>query len=230
MPFNYSQITYPEVEMLPELVPLCKLIDQEIGWYPNNCLMNFYPDGQSTMGYHSDSMEELKPDTGVVVISLGAERVISFRNNLTEEIHRYEFKNGMLLYMSAEIQDDWCHGVRKQEGAGERISLTFRCVVEDVPEPVEQLPEPVEQSPEPIEQSPPRRSLWKSFFEGRLTPRLGKLMCSECGAPYSPDNMNICSSCGTNYCYECVWKLKKVETGYSHKWMCYCGGELRLGD
>lgn len=78
--YNYSGLTYPQTAMLDELTTICRKIRHEIGFLPNNCLLNYYCDGNSTMGYHSDTAEDLLKDTGVVIISLGAARHICYRS------------------------------------------------------------------------------------------------------------------------------------------------------
>ena len=128
--YDYSGITYPEVEMYSELIPICNKIEAEIGFLPNNCLLNYYPDGNSTMGYHSDSAKELKVGTGVAIISLGSTRYISFRSKVDKDIKfKYQLGCGGLLYMDKTIQDNWMHAIPKQGGAGERISLSFRNII-----------------------------------------------------------------------------------------------------
>ncbi|QDU07349.1 alpha-ketoglutarate-dependent dioxygenase AlkB [Gimesia aquarii] len=128
--YDYSGITYSQKEMLPELVPICERIQQEIGFLPNNCLMNYYPDGHSTMGFHSDSTDELMEDTGVVIVSLGSSRYISFRSKLDSKIKfKYLLNSGGLLYMQNEIQAQWMHAIPKDPAASERISLTFRWII-----------------------------------------------------------------------------------------------------
>ena len=128
--YNYSGISYPQIAMLKELKPICKKIEEIVGFMPNNCLMNYYPDGKSTMGYHSDSAEELKKETGVVIISLGCQRHISYRNKADKEIkYKYLLNNGALLYMERKVQDYWMHAIPKQNSVGERISLTFRHII-----------------------------------------------------------------------------------------------------
>ena len=128
--YDYSGITYPQIEMNSNLIPLCKTIETEIGYLPNNCQLNYYPDGNSTMGYHSDSAKELKSGTGVVIISLGSARYISFRNKIDKEVKfKYKLSSGGLLYMDKLIQEKWMHAIPKQNNAGERISLTFRYIV-----------------------------------------------------------------------------------------------------
>ena len=128
--YNYSDLTYPEIPMLQYLIPICKSIETTIGFYPNNCLMNYYLDGNSKMGYHSDSTEELKQNTGVVIISLGATRKISYRNKLNPECKvQYQLKNGALLYMNHRVQQKWMHAIPQAKNVGERISLSFRKIV-----------------------------------------------------------------------------------------------------
>lgn len=128
--YAYSGMNYPQVAMLAELIPICEQIHQELHFYPNNCLLNYYPDGSSSMGFHSDSSEELEKGTGVAIISLGAERTIVFRSKLNKVTEfSLDLKNGSLLYMPQQIQSEWLHAIPKASGVGERISLTFRLIV-----------------------------------------------------------------------------------------------------
>ena len=128
--YDYSGITYPQTDMFSALDSICKKIEADIGFLPNNCLMNYYLDGTSKMGYHSDSSEELKPGAGVAIISLGAERHISYRSKEDKEHKvKYLLKNGALLYMDKKVQDEWTHAIPKASGAGERVSLTFRHIL-----------------------------------------------------------------------------------------------------
>ncbi|MBV6625765.1 MAG: alpha-ketoglutarate-dependent dioxygenase AlkB [Rivularia sp. (in: Bacteria)] len=128
--YDYSNITYPQVEMHPVFIPICHKIAASLEFLPNNCLLNYYPDGNSSMGYHSDSAKELKIGTGVAIISLGCERYISFRSKADKEIKfQYLLASGILLYMDKAVQDNWMHAIPKQNSAGERISLSFRYIV-----------------------------------------------------------------------------------------------------
>lgn len=130
VPYDYSGMTYPQCEMLPILKSACDSIRQALGYEANNCLLNYYPDGNSSMGYHSDSSEELFEGTGVAIISVGAERQINYKNKADKSIiHRYSLKPGTLLYMDKQVQDDWLHAIPKQKDVGERISLTFRHII-----------------------------------------------------------------------------------------------------
>lgn len=129
-PYNYSGIVWPDAPFPDLLVPLLDRLAARLGYRSNNCLANYYPDGDASMGLHSDSTEELVEGTGIAVVSLGAERVITFRNQLDRQrIERYPLRSGSLLYMSAAMQRDWKHGIlASDQVAGGRISLTFRCL------------------------------------------------------------------------------------------------------
>jgi alkylated DNA repair dioxygenase AlkB len=128
--YDYSGITYPQIEMLAELQPICDRIYEKLHFYPNNCLLNYYLDGLSSMGFHSDSSEELSEGTGVAIVSLGVERTIVFRSKVDKSIEfSFNLRDGDLLFMPKSIQSEWLHGIPKAPGAGERISLTFRSII-----------------------------------------------------------------------------------------------------
>jgi alkylated DNA repair dioxygenase AlkB len=102
-------------------------IAKVIGFEPNNCLINYYLDGKSKMGFHSDQVDMLCDSTGIVIISLGDTRVFRFRNIKDKDVYKeYVLNPGSLFFMSSEIQSEWQHSVLK--GENERISLTFRKV------------------------------------------------------------------------------------------------------
>jgi alkylated DNA repair dioxygenase AlkB len=125
--YNYSQITYAETPLPSNLDAIKSDIAKVVGFEPNNCLVNYYLDGKSKMGFHSDQTDILCDSTGIVIVSLGDTRVFRFRNIKDREVRKdYILKPGSLFYMSSEIQDEWQHSVLK--GENERISLTFRKV------------------------------------------------------------------------------------------------------
>lgn len=128
--YDYSQMRYPETDMPPPLAAIALQLEHSLGFLPNNCLLNFYEDGLSSMGFHSDSSQELAPGTGVAIVSLGAERPIVFRSKADRSVETsYPLASGSLLYMAQEIQDHWLHAIPKVPDAGPRISLTFRRIV-----------------------------------------------------------------------------------------------------
>jgi len=67
--YDYSGKTYPYVPMprfLDGLIPDIKVL---IGFEPNNCLINLYHDGSSTMGFHSDNLKNDQTYTFVQIMS-----------------------------------------------------------------------------------------------------------------------------------------------------------------
>lgn len=127
-PYNYSGIEWPAAPLPERLAPVLDRVAEAVGWKPNNCLVNYYPSGDSTMGFHSDSTDNLAAGTGVAVVSLGAERVITFRRiddkSVTES---YRLRSGSLLCMTPEMQSIWRHAILAEAAvANGRISLTFR--------------------------------------------------------------------------------------------------------
>lgn len=128
VPYNYSGTGWPEAPVPDALVPVAATVAGAVGYEPNNCLANYYPTGNSTMGYHSDSVAELEPGTGISIVSLGATRTISFRREADRsEVHELVLLGGSLLHMTAAMQSAWRHAVLRAEGVSAgRISLTFR--------------------------------------------------------------------------------------------------------
>ena len=129
VPYNYSNMIYPAAPMPNYLSEIAESIEQELGWKPNNCLINNYVAGSSRMGFHADSTAELEPGTGVAIVSLGATRTLFFRRTDAPEIRwGCPLPPGSLLWMDDEVQAHWQHGITKEAGAAPRVSLTFRAL------------------------------------------------------------------------------------------------------
>lgn len=128
--YNYSQMFYPEVTFLDELKPLIVQIEKVLGFEPNNCLINFYENGQARMGWHSDQTDILYPQTGVAIVSLGSERILKFRKISDPEMTKeYLLASGSLLYMTQSVQKEWQHAIPKFATDQARMSLTFRKIL-----------------------------------------------------------------------------------------------------
>lgn len=79
------------------------------------------------MGYHSDQTDILVADTGIAIVSIGASRMLKFRNiENPEKCLTYELTPGSLVYMTQAIQSTWQHSIPKSDTDNGRISLTFR--------------------------------------------------------------------------------------------------------
>ena len=130
-PYNYSGMVYAATAMPDAILRLRDALTDAFPFAPNNCLVNYYVDGSSTMGFHADSILELASGTGVAIVSLGATRTLRFRRILERQVEfARPLPGGSVIYMPPEIQDAWKHGVSREVGAGARISLTFRQIAD----------------------------------------------------------------------------------------------------
>jgi|TARA_B110001469_G_C9548433_1_gene272155 alkylated DNA repair dioxygenase AlkB len=125
--FEYSgKIMKPK--KIPEIIKNLKLIiENKFNIVFDGILVNYYPNGNSSMGYHSDPVED-KWDTNFVVISFGDIRQFVFRKKDNKDIkYNYELNNGDLIYMFNNCQDKYEHSVRKNKKSNnERISFVFK--------------------------------------------------------------------------------------------------------
>jgi alkylated DNA repair dioxygenase AlkB len=125
--YNYSQIAYPYKEMPGMLSALAEQLEKRLHFLPNNCLINYYLDGQSKMGYHSDQTDILVEGTGIAIISLGETRSLKFKNIADpERFEEFSLPSGSLIYMTQEVQKEWMHAIPKSDTENGRMSLTFR--------------------------------------------------------------------------------------------------------
>ena len=128
--YQYSDMHYDQLAMPQSIKQLAVRIAEVIGYTPNNCLLNYYLDGDSKMGFHSDDTSQLTEGTGVTIISLGEVRNMIFKNKkLTDITVSYELTNGSLIYMSEDVQKHWLHAIPKSKTQLGRISITFRKLV-----------------------------------------------------------------------------------------------------
>ena len=126
-PYNYSQIVYPLQEFTENILEIINAIEELLGFRANNCLINYYENGNSTMGFHSDQTDILEPDTGIVIVSIGVTRTLRFRTIDDKSITRdFNLSSGSLIYMNNEVQHIWQHAVIRSETKNGRMSLTFR--------------------------------------------------------------------------------------------------------
>jgi alkylated DNA repair dioxygenase AlkB len=128
--YDYSGVSYDHKPMHSLLQPVCAKLAKTLGFEPNSCLINYYVDGRSKMGFHSDEIDNLEDGTKIIIISLGTERKLSFRSkaDYSQRI-QYLLPHGSLLYMSQRTQEFWSHAIKRANVTEGRISLTFRRIV-----------------------------------------------------------------------------------------------------
>lgn len=138
--YTYSKKRREPLPM-PDVVQALRLKAETLCQQPfNSALLNFYRDGQDSMGWHSDKEAELGAEPAVASFSFGAERWFSLRlnpkENLTmEKSIKLLLENGSLLFMGPGVQKHYQHALPKVSKAsntkpiGARINVTFRHVV-----------------------------------------------------------------------------------------------------
>lgn len=127
---------YSGVEMQPqpwtnELLIIKHRIEEFTQYSFNSVLLNFYRNGNDSMGWHSDDEKELGKNPAISSVSFGAERVFHFKHRNEKHLRKKVLlSNGSLLVMSGSTQHFWHHALPKTtQPIGERINLTFRNIV-----------------------------------------------------------------------------------------------------
>lgn len=130
-PFNYtySKIKRTALPWTNELLEIKHIVENNESTKFNSCLLNFYHDGDDGMGWHADNEKELKKNSVIASVSLGAERKFSFKHKKNKEKIDLILGNGSLLVMKEQIQNHWVHQLPKSKKVREpRINLTFRTI------------------------------------------------------------------------------------------------------
>jgi alkylated DNA repair dioxygenase AlkB len=125
--YRYSGVTHPSLPWPDYLADLRQRIEDAAGALFNSLLLNYYRDGNDSIGYHTDAEPELGINPIVPSLSLGASRRFLLRHMTTKELRTFDLTHGSLLIMAGTTQHHWQHSVPKtKEAVGERINLTFR--------------------------------------------------------------------------------------------------------
>lgn len=96
----------------------------------NSVLLNYYRNGQDSMGWHSDDEKELGLNPTIASLNLGETRRFLIRSK-HDKNHKTELllTHGSLLIMSGAMQHHWQHAVPKEmKKLNPRINLTFRWI------------------------------------------------------------------------------------------------------
>lgn len=100
----------------------------------NSALLNYYRDGQDSMGYHQDNEPELGQNPVIASLTFGAARRFQLKHITDKSIKRKDIslKSGSLLIMAGATQHYWKHQIPKTKiPIGPRLNITFR-VIKDV--------------------------------------------------------------------------------------------------
>ena len=134
-PYTYSGITMNPLPWTHLLEQVRKEVEEVCGERFNSVLLNYYRNEKDSMGLHSDDEPELGPRPTIASLSIGEERVLSFKpKNLPLEPASVALPSGSLLLMKGDTQHNWKHGVAKSSRRmGPRVNLTFRQILSKTP-------------------------------------------------------------------------------------------------
>ena len=127
--YSYSGINLNPLPWTKLLLEIRSAVEDKVGNVFNSVLLNYYRDGNDSMGFHSDDEKELGVCPTIASVSLGAERALIFKSKVDEsaKIVKVPLASGSLLLMKGETQHIYKHGIAKERrSVGPRVNLTFR--------------------------------------------------------------------------------------------------------
>ena len=123
---------YSGKSMIPQSIPtflesIRLSLKSDFGIDFDGVLINYYSNGDSSMGYHSDPIDN-KWSNQFIILSIGGSREFIFRENEEKKNKiRYQFEDGDLIYMFDDCQEKFEHCVKKSKNdTSDRISLVFK--------------------------------------------------------------------------------------------------------
>ncbi|MHA6494384.1 alpha-ketoglutarate-dependent dioxygenase AlkB family protein [Pseudomonas borbori] len=128
--YRYSGLTHQPLPWTALLAQIRTQVVTAVEQPLNGVLLNYYRDGQDSMGWHSDDEAELGRDPLVVSLNLGGARRFDLRRKGQTRIeHSLVLEHGSLLVMAGPTQHYWQHQVAKTRSAcAPRLNLTFRLI------------------------------------------------------------------------------------------------------
>jgi alkylated DNA repair dioxygenase AlkB len=130
--YRWSGITMQPQPWLDELSELREQLQVLLGCQFNSTLINYYRDGNDSMGWHADDEKELGALPVIASVSLGASREFLLRSRCRKSdrsTHCITLEHGSLLVMAGDSQQKWQHSLpRRLRVRSPRINLTFRQV------------------------------------------------------------------------------------------------------
>lgn len=133
--YTYSGLTLTPLRWTPTLIRLKEHVERLAQTTFNSVLLNYYRNGQDSMGFHSDDEPELGPAPIIASLSLGDPRTFVLKHKTRKQLRplKMQLTSGSLLLMRGDTQRNWRHAVEKEtRPCGPRINLTFRRIVQPV--------------------------------------------------------------------------------------------------
>ena len=128
--YTYSHIRLESLEWLPTLLSVKEKIEQFAQNSFNCVLLNYYRNGQDSMGWHADDEPELGQNPVIASLSLGMTRKFMLKHKQDKTLkYNMLLNHGSLLLMQGSTQHHWLHQIPKIKSfANPRLNLTFRMI------------------------------------------------------------------------------------------------------
>ncbi len=128
--YRYSGLVHRPLPWTPLLADIRLQVQAAAGQRLNGVLLNYYRDGQDSMGWHSDDEPELGLNPLIASLNLGGTRRFDLRRNGQTRIeHSLGLGHGSLLVMAGATQHHWQHQIAKtRKACAPRLNLTFRLI------------------------------------------------------------------------------------------------------
>lgn len=124
--YSYSGTKVVAREWTPLVKSVKDFLESKYGADVNYVLLNYYPDGTSQLGYHSDDEKGLVFKASIWSVSFGASRKFYLKHS-DGTLYKTVLNHGDLLVMEGETQLHFKHSVPKEAKVKEpRINMTFR--------------------------------------------------------------------------------------------------------
>ncbi|MDP3846699.1 MAG: alpha-ketoglutarate-dependent dioxygenase AlkB [Pseudomonas sp.] len=129
--YRYAGLNHQPLDWTPLLAQIRTRVEAAAGQAFNGLLLNYYRDGQDSMGWHSDDEPELGRNPLLASLSLGGERRFDLRRRGASRIeYSLPLSHGSLLVMAGATQHHWQHQVAKTRSlCAPRLNLTFRWIL-----------------------------------------------------------------------------------------------------
>lgn len=131
-PLNYSGMSVPPLPWTDELLAIAERVHSLTGLTFNGVLLNYYRNGNDSVGWHADNEAEFGPNPIIASLSLGATRDFVLKHATRPELKpvTLSLDTGSLLIMGQGVQQHWRHQLPKRKRVLDpRINLTFRNIV-----------------------------------------------------------------------------------------------------
>lgn len=130
--YRYSGTTLEPLSWTEQLLQVRAKMESLAGAPFDSVLLNYYRDGNDSMGMHADDEPELGPEPVIASLSLGEARRFVMKHKTRRELPRaaIELTSGSVLLMRGSTQANWKHGISKSRAdCAPRLNLTFRRIL-----------------------------------------------------------------------------------------------------